>query len=156
MKLEHLIQGYNFNLIPAKVKDEVNSETGVITYLKSEDINASYLLNEDRFVTALIIFSNCVVRNNKTLDNQLKHTIDTLIVIQKTIELLGNASQEEANKILNKLGLFDKKIKKKAVCFRDYVYEVDIIDGLLKLSMIDNKESNLIEKIIPPLKSTKK
>lgn len=152
MKLEHLIQGYNFNRIAARIKEEISSEAGVITYLKDENINASYLLDKDGFVEALVLFSNCVVGSNKTFVNQLKHTTDTLIIIQKSIELLGNTKQEEANKILSRLGLFNKRIKRKAVKFMNCVYEVDVIDGVLKFSITEAEK----EKNIPPLKSTKK
>lgn len=156
MKLEHLIQGYNFNRIPAKIKEVVSLNAGVITYTKDEDINASYLVNEEGFVNALILFSNCIVRTNKNLDNQLKHTTNTLIIIQKTIELLGNTKQTEANKILISLGMFGKIIKRKAVKFMDYVYEVDVVDGVLKFSVINKEVQSIVGATkSPPLKSRK-
>lgn len=144
MKLEHLIQGYNFNRIPAKIKEKISKETGVISYM-DENINASYLLNEEGFVTALILFSNCIVSSNKTISNQIKHSTDVLLIIQKSIELLSNTKKEEANKILTALGLFNKKIKRKAVGFRNYIYEIDIIDSVIKFSIIEKENKNNID-----------
>lgn len=152
MKKEHLIQAYNFNRIPARIKEKTGKEAGVIAFTKDENINASYLLDEEGVITALILFSNCITKGNKTLANQLKHTTNTLIIIQKSIELLGNTTQEEANKILKALGLFNKNIKKKAVRFINYIYSVDVMEEILKFSIVeDNKNYK-----IPPSKSKKK
>ena len=85
MNLKHLIQGYNFNKIPAKIDKEINQDgekAGVIKY--NENIHGSYLLDDEGIVVALNIFSNCVVVDNKTMDNQLKHTTKTLDIIQNT------------------------------------------------------------------------
>lgn len=141
MKIEHLIQAYNFNKIPAKIDKEINQDkerAGVIKY--NEDINGSYLLDDEGIVVAINIFSNCVVENNKTMVNQLKHTTNTLTIIQKTIELLGNTKQEEANQILKQLGIFSGKIKRKAVRFTNYVYKIDVANGLLVFSMLEEAE----------------
>ncbi len=152
MKLEHLIQGYNFNRIAARIKEETSLDTGIITYMEDENINASYLLDEEGFVNALVLFSNCViVSHNKTIANQLKHTTDTLLIIQKSIELIGNTNQEEANKILINLGIFNKKIKRKAIKFMNHVYEVDCINAVLKFSITEVEE-----KSNPPAKISKK
>lgn len=144
MKLEHLIQAYNFNKIPTKIDKEINQDkerAGVIKY--NEDINGSYLLDDEGIVVAINIFSNCVVENNKTMVNQLKHTTNTLTIIQKTIELLGNTKQEEANQILKQLGIFSGKIKRKAVRFTNYVYKIDVANGLLVFSMLEEAEKQI-------------
>ncbi len=141
MKLEHLIQGYNFNRIPIMIEREINDakeRAGVLKF--DEDINASYLLDDEGIVIAMNLFSNCVVEKNKTMDNQLKHTTKTLTIIQKTIEQLGNTKQEEANQILKQLGMFSGKLKTKAVRFTDHVYKIDIANGLLIFSMIEEKD----------------
>ena len=138
IKLEHLIQGYNFNRIPAKIDKEMEQDeerAGVIKY--NDDTNGSYLLDNEGIVIAINIFSNCVVENNKTMEHQLKHTTQTLLIIQKTMELLGNIKQEEANKIMKQLGMFSGTIKEKAVKFLNYIYKIDTANGLLMFSMIE-------------------
>lgn len=138
IKLEHLIQGYNFNRIPAKIDKEINQDgesAGVIKY--NDDTNGSYLLDNEGIVIAINIFSNCVVENNKTMEHQLKHTTQTLLIIQKTMELLGNIKQEEANKIMKQLGMFSGTLKEKAVKFLNYIYKIDTANGLLMFSMIE-------------------
>lgn len=141
MKLEHLIQGYNFNRVPVMLEREIKDKQEVAGVLKfDEDINASYLLDEEGIVIAMNLFSNCVVANNKTMNNQLKHTTKTLLIIQKTIELLGNTKQEEANKILKQLGLFNGQIKSKAVRFTNHIYKIDIANGLLLFSILEEIE----------------
>lgn len=140
IKLEHLIQGYNFNRIPAKIDKEINQDderAGVIKY--NDDTNGSYLLDDEGIVIAINIFSNCVVEKDKTMDHQLKHTTQTLLIIQKTMELLGNVKQEEANNIMKQLGMFSGTLKEKAVRFLNYIYKIDIANGLLMFSMIEEK-----------------
>ncbi len=143
MKLEHLIQGYNFNKIPAKINQEINKDNekaGVIKF--NEDIYASYLLDKKGFVEAINLFSNCVTaRASKiTSDNQIEHTINVLTIIQKTIELLGNTKKEEANSILNQLEIFNGQLKKKAVRFLDYIYKIESMDGILMFSIVKEDE----------------
>lgn len=141
IKLEYLIQGYNFNKIPAKIDKEINQDderAGVIKY--NDDTNGSYLLDDEGIVIAINIFSNCVVEKDKTMNHQLKHTTQTLLIIQKTMELLGNVKQEEANNIIKQLGMFSGKLKEKAVRFLNYVYKIDIANGLLIFSMIEEKD----------------
>lgn len=138
MRLEHLIQGYKFNRIQVAITKEITDKKEKAGVLKfNEDINASYLSDEDGIVTAINLFSNCVVANNKTLNNQLTHTTKTLTIIQKTIELLGNTTQEEANEILKQLDLFSGIIKAKAVRFTNHVYKIDIANGLLVFSIFE-------------------
>lgn len=141
MNLKHLIQGYNFNKIPAKIDKEINQEgerAGVIKY--NENIHGSYLLDDEGIVVAINIFSNCVVEKDKTMDNQLKHTTQTLLIIQKTMELLGNIKQEEANNIMKQLGMFSGNIKEKAGRFLNYVYKIDVANGLLMFTILEEAE----------------
>ena len=141
IKLKYLIQGYNFNKIPAKIDQEINKageRAGVIKY--NEDTNGSYLLDDEGIVVAINIFSNCVVEKDKTMDHQLKHTTQTLLIIQKTMELLGNIKQEEANNIMKQLGMFSGQIKEKAVRFLNYVYKIDAVNGLLIFTMLEEAE----------------
>ena len=138
MNLKHLIQGYNFNNIPAKIDQEINKageRAGVIKY--NEDTNGSYLLDNEGIVVAINIFSNCVVEKDKTMDHQIKHTTQTILIIQKTMKLLGNIKQEEANKIMKQLGMFSGQIKEKAVRFLNYVYKIDAANGLLMFTMVE-------------------
>ena len=131
MKIKHLIEGYNFNCIPAKINNEVEEsgeKAGVIKF--TEDIYASYLLDEEEFVSGLNIFINAVKQNNKEAKGQL-----------------GNLTQSEANSIMTKLGLFNGKLKEKAVRLIDYIYEIKPENGIIIFSMLkENKE-------IPPVKS---
>lgn len=151
MKIKHLIEGYNFNCIPAKINNEVEEsgeKAGVIKF--TEDIYASYLLDEEEFVSGLNIFINAVKQNNKEAKGQVEHSIETINIIQKTIELLGNLTQSEANSIMTKLGLFNGKLKEKAVRLIDYIYEIKPENGIIIFSMLkENKE-------IPPVKSQSK
>lgn len=141
IKLEHLIQGYNFNRIQAKVDKEFNdSNEKAVVINFSSDINGAFLLDKEDIVVAVNLYANGVVQDNKTLDNQIKHTTETLIIIQKTMELVGNIKQEEANNILKQLGLFKGKIKDKAVRFLNYVYRIDAANGLLHFSMLEEEQ----------------
>lgn len=154
MKLEHLIQAFNFNRIPAHIKEkieEANEKSGVIEF--NENIYASYLLDEEGFVIALNLFINGVVERNKTIANQMKHVTEALIIIQKSMELFGNINKEEANKILEKLGLFSNKIpKEKAIDFLDYIYKINSVDGLLNFTILKKENKNLTN---PPVKISK-
>lgn len=140
IKLEHLIQGYNFNRIPAKVDREFNdSKEKAIVINFSSGINGAFLLDEEDIVVALNLYADGVIQDNKTLDNQIKHVTETLIIIQKTMELVGNIKQEEANKILKQLGLFKGKIQNKAVKFLNYIYSIDAANGLLHFSILEKE-----------------
>lgn len=137
MKLEHLIQAYNFNKIPAKTKEEIeqdNERAGTIEFYNG--IVASYLLDNENIVIALKLFMNCLTRDTLTLTGQLSHTIKVLQVMQQTIMLLGNVPQKECNVILEKLGLFDNTFSKgKQIKHLEHTYKIEVIDGLLCLSI---------------------
>ena len=137
MKLEHLIQAYNFNKIPAKIKEQIeqdNERAGTIEFYNG--IVASYLLDDEDIVVAMKLFMNCLTRDTLTLIGQLSHTIKVLQVMQQTIMLLGNIPQKECNIILEKLGLFDNTFSKgKQIKHLDHTYEIEVIDGLLCLSI---------------------
>ena len=137
MKLEHLIQAYNFNKIPAKTKEEIeqdNERAGTIEFYNG--IVASYLLDNENIVIALKLFMNCLTRDTLTLTGQLSHTIKVLQVMQQTIMLLGNVLQKECNIILEKLGLFDNTFSKgKQIKHLEHTYKIEVIDGLLCLSI---------------------
>lgn len=137
MKLEHLIQAYNFNKIPAKIKEEVekdNERAGTIEFCNG--IVASYLLDNEDIIVAMKLFMNCLTRDTLTLTGQLSHTIKVLQVMQQTIMLLGNITQKECNMILEKLGLFDNTFSKgKQIKHLEHTYRIEVIDGLLCLSI---------------------
>lgn len=137
MKLEHLIQAYNFNRIPAKIKEEneyENERAGVIVF--GNGISASYLLDNEDIVVAMKLFMNCLDKDNLTLSGQLSYTIRVLQIMQQTIMLLGNIPQKECNMILEKLGLFDNTFSKgKQIKHLQYIYKIEVIDGLLCLSV---------------------
>ena len=142
MKLEHLIQAYNYNRIPVKKSEEIieyGEEAGTIKF--NENINAAYLLDDEDIVIAISIFINCVVIKDKTINNMLTHTQQAINIIQKTIELLANTKQEEANSIIKQLGLFSGRIEKKAVKFINYIFKIDVADGILIFSIIEDKDS---------------
>lgn len=137
MKLEHLTQAYNFNKIPAKIKEQIeqdNERAGTIEFYNG--IVASYLLDDEDIVVAMKLFMNCLTRDTLTLIGQLSHTIKVLQVMQQTIMLLGNIPQKECNIILEKLGIFDNTFSKgKQIKHLDHTYEIEVIDGLLCLSI---------------------
>ena len=137
MKLEHLTQAYNFNKIPAKIKEQIeqdNERAGTIEFYNG--IVASYLLDDEDIVVAMKLFMNCLTRDTLTLIGQLSHTIKVLQVMQQTIMLLGNIPQKECNIILKKLGIFDNTFSKgKQIKHLDHTYEIEVIDGLLCLSI---------------------
>ena len=137
MKLEHLLQAYQFNNINVNIDKEYNEKDKAVVIHFNEDINASCLLDKEGYVTAMNLFINCVVNKDKTINNQLSHTIKTIRVIQKTIELLANTKQEEANKILEELGLFNEELKGKAVRFLNYVFEIKTLNGILMFTAIE-------------------
>lgn len=137
MKIEHLIQAYNFNKIPAKIKEQIeqnNERAGTIEFYNG--IVASYLLDNEDIVVAMKLFMNCLTRDTLTLTGQLSHTIKVLQVMQQTIMLLGNIPQKECNIILEKLGLFDNTFSKgKQIKHLEHTYRIEVIDGLLCLSI---------------------
>lgn len=137
MKLEHLIQAYNFNKIPAKIKEEVeqdNERAGTIEFYNG--IVASYLLDNEDIIVAMKLFMNCLTRDTLTLTGQLNHTIKVLQVMQQTIMLLGNIPQKECNMILEKLGLFDNTFQNgKQIKHLEHTYRIEVIDGLLCLTI---------------------
>ena len=137
MRIDHLIQAYNFNRIPAKIKEEVkkeNEHAGVINFYNG--ITGSYLIDDEEVVIAIKIFFNCLTTDEKNMSNQLNHTIKVLNVMQKTIMSLDNVSQEECNMILEKLGLFDDTFKDgKQIKHLDYSYRIEVVDGLLCMTV---------------------
>ncbi len=144
MKLEHLIQSYSFNRIPAKIKEEIqegNERAGIIEFY--DGITASYLLDNEDIVVAMKIFFNCITNNQKTISNQIEHTNKVLDVMQKTIMSLDNVSQKETNMILEKLGLFNDTFKEeKQIKHLEYSYGVEVIDGLLCFSIQEIERRN--------------
>lgn len=136
MKLEHLIQAYKLNNINAELKEmnANNERAGVITF--ANGISASYLLDDEDIIIAMKIFFNCLARGNMKLNSQLSHVIKVLTIMQNTIMLLSNIPQKECNMILDKLGLFDNTfIQGKQIQHLDHTYKIEIIDGLLCLSI---------------------
>ena len=137
MKLEHFIQAYNFNNIPAKIKEEIqqdNEKAGTIEFCKG--IAASYLLDSEEIVVAMKLFINCLTRDELTILNQISHISKVLNIIQQTIMLLGNIPQKECNMILEKLGLFDNTFRSgKQIKHLEHIYKIEVINGLLCLSV---------------------
>lgn len=136
MKLEHLIQAYNFNKIPANINEEIkqdNERAGVIKFNKN--INASYLLDDEDIIVNMVIFCNCITYR-KELKEQLKHTVEVIKVLQKTIELLANVPQKEANMILENLGLFDDTFKEgKQIKHLKHKFKIQTKEGLLMFNV---------------------
>ena len=133
MKLEHLIQGYNFNRIPARIQEQMEDKeerTGIITF--GSGMTASYLIDDEDIVVAMRLFFNAITTENRTMLNQIRHTTTVLNIIQKTIMLLSNITQEEINIILKQLGLFDNTFRQmKKIKHIDHRYKIEVIDGLL-------------------------
>lgn len=124
MKLEHLIQSYNFNKISARIKEEINTpneRAGVIEFYNG--IAASYLLGSNDTVISIKLYINCLTRKALNLSGQLSYITNALLVIQQTIMLLSNISQEECNILLTKLGLFNNTFQKRKTnkIFRTYL-----------------------------------
>lgn len=137
MKIDHLIQAYNFNRIPAKIKEENeynNERAGVIVFVNG--ISASYLLDNEDIVIAMKLFMNCLDKDNLTLSGQLSHTIRVLQIMQQTIIQVANITQKECNMILEKLGLFDNSFtKEKQIKHLQHIFKIEVINGLLCLSV---------------------
>ena len=136
MKLEHLLQAYKLNNIEAKLKEmnEGNERAGVITF--ENGISASYLLDNEEIVVAMKIFFNCLTTDLLNIQNQLSYVIKVVNIMQKTIMLLGNVTQKEVNIILESLGLFDNTFAEgKQIKHIDHTYKIEVIDGLLCLSI---------------------
>lgn len=141
MKLEHLIQAYKVNNIDVEVKDMSNEEeiAGTITFAKG--ISASYLLDDEDIVVRMKIFFNCLARGSMKLESQLSHAIKVLNIMQNTIMLLGNIPQNECNMILEKLGLFDNTFTEgKQIRHLDHTYQIEVIEGLLCLSINEREK----------------
>ena len=136
MKLDHLLQAYKLNNIEEELK-EINTDNeraGVIMF--ENGISASYLLDDEDIIIAMKIFFNCLTRESMKVDTQLSHTIKVLNIMQNTIMLLSNITQKECNMILDKLGLFDNTFMQgKQIKHLEHTYKVEVIDGLLCLSI---------------------
>lgn len=113
MKLEHLLQAYKVNNIETELKEmnNKNEKAGVISF--GDGISASYLLDNENIVIAMKIFFNCLSKKSIKAEAQLSYTIKILTIMQNTIMLLTNISQNECNMILKKLGLFDNSFQKR-------------------------------------------
>ena len=138
MKLEHLIQAYKVNNINAEIKDMSNEteRAGTITF--ANGISAAYLLDDEDIVISIKMFFNCL--GSMKAEEQVSHIIKVLSVMQNTIMLLPNISQKECNMILDELGLFDNTFKEgKQIKHLDHTYRIEIIDGLLCLSINEIK-----------------
>ena len=137
MKLEHLIQGYNFNRIPAKIQEQMEDKeerAGIIIF--GSGMTASYLLDDEDIVIAMRLFFNTLTTDKKTLLNQFNHTTKILEIIQKTIMLLTNIPQNECNTILRQLGLFNNTFRRgKKIKHLNYIYKVETIGGILSISI---------------------
>lgn len=136
MKLEHLLQAYKVNNIEAEVKDmSIGKErAGVINFTKG--ISASYLLDDEEIVVAMKMFFNCLNRVGMTVTNQINHVINVITIMQRTMMLLGNITQHEANMILEKLGIFDETFKEgKQIKHLSHIYKLEVVEGILCLSI---------------------
>lgn len=136
MKLEHLLQAYKVNNVEAELK-EMNTEeekAGVISF--ANGISASYLLDDEEIIIAMKMFFNCITLEELSLSNQLSHTLKVINIMQNTIMLLSNITQKECNLILSELGLFDNTFTEgKKIKHLEHVYSIEVIDGLLCLSI---------------------
>ena len=136
MKLEYLMQAYKINNINAEIKDMSNEteKAGVITF--SNGISASYLVDNEDIVIAMKIFFNCLEpnKNNITINSQVDYAVKIIGVMQRTIMLLANITQKEANMILESLGLFNNiftNTNEKKIKHLEHEYRIEAIDGLL-------------------------
>lgn len=140
MKLEHLIQAYKVNNINAEVEDMSNEteRAGTITF--ANGISAAYLLDDEDIVISMKIIFNCLARGSMKAEAQVSHIIKVLSVMQNTIMLLSNIPQKECNMILDELGLFNNIFKEgKQIKHLDHTYKIEVIDGLLCLSINEIK-----------------
>lgn len=136
MKLEHLLQAYKINNIDTEVKNmsDKKEKAGVIKF--ADGISASYLLDDEDIVVAMKIFFNGLARDSSKPQAQINHVIKVLNVMQQTIMLIGNITQKETNMILEKLGLFDNTFRNgKQIKHLEHAYKIEVIDGLLCLSI---------------------
>lgn len=141
MKLEHLLQAYKVNNIEAELKDmSIGKErAGVINFAKG--ISASYLLDDEEIVIAMKIFINCFSRGITKADEYTAYILEAINVMQRTMMLLGNITQHEANMILEKLGAFDNRFKEgKQIKHLSHTYRLEVVEGLLCLSINEIEE----------------
>lgn len=141
MKLEHLLQAYKINNIDTEIKDMSDNKerTGIITF--ADGISASYLLDDEDIVIAIKIFFNCLAKNDFKVMSQINHVIKIINIMQKTITLLSNVTQKEANMILESLGLFDDTFTEgKQIKHLEHTYRVEVMEGLLCLSINEMTE----------------
>lgn len=142
MKLEHLLQAYKANNIEVDTKDmsNENEKAGTITF--ANGISAAYLLDNEDIVISMKLFFNCLVRESKKINAQISHVLKIITIMQNTIMLLANIPQKECNMILDKLGLFNNTfIQGKQIKHLEHSYSIEVIDGLLCLS-INEMENN--------------
>lgn len=140
MKLEHLIQAYKVNNVNVEVKDmsKDNERAGTMTF--ADGISAAYLLDKEDIVITMKIFISCLNTEALKVEKQLSHTLKALNIIQNTMMLLSNIPQKECNMILEELGLFNNAFKEgKQISHLDHTYKVEIIGGLLCLSINEIK-----------------
>lgn len=144
MKLEHLLQAYKVNNIEVKLKEmnNDNERAGMIDF--GYGISASYLLDNEEIVIAMKIFFNCLARGSIKVEAQLSHTIKVLTIMQNTIMLLTNMSQNECKMILNKLGLFNNTFAGgKEIEHLEHIYKIETIAGMLCLSIYEKNYVNI-------------
>ena len=154
MKLNHIIEAYRFNNIEVELyKKDIESskvlnipeEAGVLKF--NDDIYAAFILDDEKFICGINLFANAVV--NKDLNIQIKHTEKLLVIVQKTIELLCDTTQEEANNILDRLGILKGILKEKAVERMGCIYKIKADNGIFNFMIMKTKKE------IPPVKSQK-
>ena len=99
------------------------------------------MLDDEEIVVAMKIFFNCLARNSFKVDAQISYVIKVITIMQNTIMLLSNIPQKECNMILQSLGLFDNTFTQgKQIQHLDHTYKIEIIDGLLCLSINEKEE----------------
>ena len=136
MKLEHLIQAYKTNNVEAELKEINTNNERAGTIIFDNGISASYLLDNEEIVVAMKMFFNCLAKKGFKVTSQINHAIKVIDMMQKTIMLLSNITQKEANMMLESLGLFDGTFtEEKQIKHLEHVYKIEVISGLLCLTI---------------------
>lgn len=127
MKVDHLIQAYKMNKIEAELQEK-NAKSGMVKY--GEGMVSDYFLDSENSIVSIQMFFNQIK------DKDVLYSIKVIRLIQTTIMLFCNISQQEANLILNGLGMFRKEKQEDTfIQHLQYQYRIKIENGLLYFSI---------------------
>lgn len=114
--------------IDGELTDEDIGVAGVIKHTK--DILSTYFMVDGNIKT-IQTFTTAKV------DKQILHTTKLIKVLQEIGMNLCELTQEEMNKVLRSLGLFNGIFKPKQTFLYDYVFKVEAANGLILFTIAE-------------------